>query len=184
VGLDQVIRSKPDIVSHINGGPTAVSLAEAEKLITQTDMALEFVHCGNMKMAVEAGSLVVKHNGLARAIIGNDAPSGTGVVPLGILRVITLLAALTPILPEQAVCMATGNTARVFKLNRGILEEGREADLVVLDAPIGSVGKDGLSAIAAGDVPGVSLVLVDGKVVVTTSRNTPPAARKPTVVKK
>ena len=49
-----------------------------------------------------------------------------------------------------------------------------------MDAPLGSVGTDALSAIAAGDNPGVSLVLVDGKVVVTTSRNTPPATRKPT----
>jgi enamidase len=77
--------------------------------------------------------------------------------------------------------MATGNTARVYKLNRGLIAEGREADLVVMDAPLGSVGKDALSAIAAGDNPGVSLVLVDGKIVVTTSRNTPPATRKPTV---
>jgi enamidase len=77
--------------------------------------------------------------------------------------------------------MATGNTARVYKLNRGLIAEGREADLVVMDAPLGSVGKDALTAIAAGDNPGVSLVLVDGKIVVTTSRNTPPATRKPTV---
>ena len=62
--------------------------------------------------------------------------------------------------------MATGNTARVYKLNRGLIAEGREADLVVVDAPLGSVGKDALSAIAAGDNPGVSLVLVDGKIVV------------------
>jgi enamidase len=102
-------------------------------------------------------------------------------VPLGILRVLNLLAGLSPITPEQALCMATGNTARVYKLNRGFIAEGREADLVIMDAPLGSVGKDALSAIAAGDNPGVSIVLVDGKVVVNTSRNTPPATRKPTI---
>ena len=182
VGLEQVVKSNPDVVSHINGGPTACSIEEAEKLITQTSMAIEFVHCGNMKAAVEVGSLVAKHKAFHRVIIGNDAPSGTGVVPLGVLRVMSLLAGMTPIRPEQAVCMATGNTAKLYKLNRGIIEAGKEADIVVMDTPMGSVGKDALAALAAGDVPAVSMVLVDGKIVVNISRNTPPPVKKPAVV--
>ncbi|RJR45490.1 MAG: Enamidase, partial [Desulfobacteraceae bacterium] len=109
VGLTQVLGADPDVVSHINGGPTACSLEEAEKLIAKTNMAVEFVHCGNMKTAVEIGAMLLKHHALNRAIIGNDAPSGTGVVPLGILRVLSLLAGMTPIKPEEAICMATGN---------------------------------------------------------------------------
>jgi len=183
VGLEQVLGADPDIVSHINGGPTACSIEEAEKLIAKTGMAVEFVHCGNMKTAVEIGSLLVKHNALHRAIIGNDAPSGTGVVPLGVLRVLSLLAGMTPIKPEEALCMATGNTAKLYKLNRGVIEPGREADIVIMDTPMGSVGKNALAALAAGDVPAVSMVLVDGKVVVNISRNTPPPVKKPTVTK-
>jgi enamidase len=183
VGLEQVLRASPDIASHINGGPTALSVQEAEKLITQTSMAIEFVHCGNMKRAVEAGTILAKHNALHRGIIGNDAPSGTGVVPLGVLRVLSLLASMTPIRPEEALCMATGNTGRIYKLNRGVIAEGKEADLVVMDTPMGSVGKDALAALGAGDVPAVSMVLVDGKIVVNGSRNTPPPVRKARVIK-
>jgi enamidase len=183
VGLKQVLGADPDIVCHINGGPTACSIEEAEKLISQTNMAIEFVHCGNMKTAVEIGALLVKHHALHRGIIGNDAPSGTGVVPLGVLRVLSLLAGMTPIRPEQALCMATGNTARLHKLNRGILAAGKEADIVIMDTPMGSVGKDALAALAAGDVPAVSMVLVDGKIVVNVSRNTPPPVKKPGVGK-
>ena len=182
VTADMVIKTDPDIASHVNGGPTAVSFKEIEKLVEKTQMGLEIVHCGNPRIAVEAGRLFVEKGVLHRVIIGNDAPSGTGVVPLGILRVINHLASLTPITAEQAICMATGNTARIHKLNRGMIEPGREADLVIMDAPIGSVGKDALSAIEAGDVPGVAMVLVDGKIVVQTSRNTPPATRKPVIV--
>jgi len=182
VTAEMVIQTNPDIVSHINGGPTAVAIAEIERLVTETDLALEVVHCGNPKVAVEAANLCVANNALNRIIIGNDAPSGTGVVPLGILRVICHLASLTAIKPEQAICMATGNTARVHKLPRGIIAEGTEADLVIMDAPMGSVGQDALSAIEAGDVPAVAMVLVDGKIVVAKSRNTPPAVRKPRVV--
>lgn len=178
-----VKETDPDVATHINGGPTAVAMHEVEKLITECECALEFVHCGNPKVAVEAAKRIVEQKALNRVIIGNDAPSGTGVVPLGILRVANLLAGLTPIRPEEAICMATGNTARLHKLNRGIIEEGREADLVVMDAPMGSVGGDALSAIAAGDVPGVSMVLVDGQIVLSKSRNTPPAVRQARVVK-
>jgi len=182
VTAEMVVKANPDIVSHLNGGPTAVPLEEAKKLIYETNFALEIVHCGNPKVAVEAGKMIVDASAQGRVIIGNDAPSGTGVVPLGILRVMNLLAALTPIKPEEAVCMATGNTARVHKLNRGVIAEGKEADLVIMDAPMGSVGDDALGAIGAGDNPAVSMVLVDGKVVVGKSRNTPPPKRKPTVL--
>ena len=179
VTADMVIRANPDIASHVNGGPTAVAIDEVRQLITQTDIALEIVHCGNPLMAVEAAKLFVENKVLHRVIIGNDAPSGTGVVPLGILRVINHLAGLTPITAAQAICLATGNTARIHKLNRGIIEPGREADFVIMDTPMGSVGKDALAAIAAGDVPGVAMVIVDGKVVVSKSRNTPPPVTMP-----
>ena len=177
VTAEQVMKTGPHIASHINGGPTAVALEEARKLIEETDIAVEIVHCGNPKMAVDVTGICIEKDALKRMIIGNDAPSGTGVIPLGILRVINHLASLTPLRAEEALCMATGNTARIYKLNRGIIEEGREADLVVLDAPIGSVGEDALSAIEAGDVPGVAMVMVDGAIVVNKSRNTPPARR-------
>jgi enamidase len=179
-----VIQTNPDIVSHINGGPTAVALDEVKRLVTETDFALEIVHCGNPKVAVEAANLCVEQDALHRIIIGNDAPSGTGVIPLGVLRVICHLASLAAIKPEQAVCMATGNAARVHKLPRGLIAAGKEADLVIMDAPMGSVGEDALAAIEAGDVPAVSMVLVDGEIVVSKSRNTPPPVRKPQVVSK
>jgi len=181
VTADMVIKTDPDIVSHLNGGPTAIPLEEVKRLVYETRFALEIVHCGNPLVAVEAAKMIWDAKALDRVIIGNDAPSGTGVIPLGVLRVLNLLASLTPIRPEQAICMATGNTARIHKLNRGVIAEGKEADLVIMDAPMGSVGGDALSAIEAGDNPGVAMVIVDGEIVVSKSRNTPPAKRKPSV---
>ena len=182
VTAEMVIKASPHVVSHLNGGPTAIPLSEVEKLIKDTDFALEIVHCGNPKVAVEAAKMIVEKGDLDRVIIGNDAPSGTGVIPLGILRVLNLLASLSPIRPEEAVCMASGNTARVHKLNRGLIEPGKEADLLIMDAPIGSVGENALSAIEVGDISAVSMVLVDGQIVVQKSRNTPPPKRMPQVL--
>lgn len=181
VTAEMVIQAGPDIAAHVNGGPTAVPLQEVEKLMRETSIVLEIVHCGNPKIACETVNLCLENGCLERVILGNDAPSGTGVIPLGLLRVINHLASLTPLGPEQALCLATGNTARVHKLDRGVIEPGRAADLVVLDAPMGSVGTDALTSIEAGDIPAVSMVLVDGQVVVSKSRNTPPTQRMPAV---
>lgn len=178
VSAEDVMMTDPDIVSHINGGPTAISLTEADKLIRNTSLVLEIVHCGNPKMIVEVMKIVKEVKAYPRIIIGNDAPSGTGVIPLGILRVINFLASLCDVKAEEAIAMATGNTARLYQLNRGVIEVGKEADLVIMDAPMGSVGKDALSAIEAGDIPGIAGVMIDGVMKIGVSRNTPPPNRK------
>jgi enamidase len=146
-------------------------------------MALEIVQCGNARTALHTLRTARDARALERVIVGNDAPSGTGVIPLGVLRTLSLLAALGELPPAEAVACATGNTARVYKLNRGVIAEGCEADLVVCDAPTGSVARDAMGALAAGDLPGVSMVLIDGKITIGRSRNTPPAARAAEVVK-
>jgi len=178
VPADDVIATDPDVICHINGGPTAISIAEAEKLIRKTPLTLEIVHCGNSKMILEVMKIVKEVKAYPRVIIGNDAPSGTGVIPLGILRVINFLASLCDVKAGEAIAMATGNTARVYRLNRGVVEVGKEADLVIMDAPMGSVGKDALSAIEAGDIPGIAGVMIDGVMKTGVSRNTPPPNRK------
>jgi enamidase len=183
VTADMVMQTDPDIASHVNGGPTAISIDEATRLVAEGRCAVELVHCGNPRMTVETAKICLEKNALHRVIIGNDAPSGTGVVPLGILRVLNMLAALTPVSPEKALCMATGNTARVHKLDCGRIAEGRPADLVIMDAPMGSAGDDLLSSLKTGDVPGVGMVIADGDIIVEKSRNTPPPKRKPQVIR-
>jgi len=178
VPAEDVIAIDPDVVSHINGGTTAISITEAGKLVRNTSLTLEVVHCGNMKMIFEVMKLIREIKAYHRIIVGNDAPSGTGVIPLGILRVINFLACFCGVKPEEAIAMATGNTARIYKLNRGTVAKGKEADFVIMDAPIGSVGKDALSAIEIGDIPGVAGVIIDGQMKIGVSRNTPPPNRK------
>jgi enamidase len=182
ISADVVLEADPHVVGHINGGTTSMIPAEIERLVA-TDMALEIVHCGNMKTALHTLRLAREAGVTSRLILGNDAPSGTGVVPLGILRTLSLLAGLGGLPPAEAVACATGNTARVYRLNVGMIAPGREADLVICDAPVGSIAADALSALAAGDLPGISMVLIDGRITVGRSRNTPPAARAAEIVK-
>ena len=177
---DDVIKTKPDVVSHINGGPTSIPLHEVDRIMDETTFAMEIVQCGNPKTAQYVLNRAAEKGQLGRVIFGNDAPSGTGIIPLGIMRNISFAASMTDIAPEVCVAMATGNPAKVYtKLNRGVIAPGKEADLLIMDTPMGSVGKDAMEAFAAGDIPGLSYVIIDGKINVKKSSNTPPASRKP-----
>ena len=178
ITYEDVVKVQPDVMCHLNGGPTSISYENVEKLIKETDFTIEIVHCGNMKMAMKILELVNELKCYDRVILGNDAPSGTGVIPLGILRMINFVSSIGEIPAEIAICMATGNTAKVYKLNRGVIAEGKEGDIVIMDSPMGSVGNDAKTAIEAGDIPGVAGVIIDGNLVVSKSRNTPPSVRK------
>ena len=70
---------------------------------------------------------------LERVILGTDSPAGSGVQPLGVLRMIAMLSSLGELPAEQAFCFATGNTARIHGLTCGLIEPGRARDLVFLD---------------------------------------------------
>ncbi len=178
VTCDDVLVAKPTVACHLNGGPTSIPVPEVKRVIEQTDCAIEVVHCGNPLSALEIGRFMKEKGMLGRLILGNDAPSGTGVIPLGIWRMVNFMSSLCEIPAETAVCFATGNTKRVFGLSEGIVAPGCNADLQVIDAPMGSAGKDAKAAIELGDIPGIGMVLIDGVVKTQVSRNTPPPVRK------
>ena len=178
IGADAVLAAKPDVASHLNGGPTAAPIADVERIIIETNIALELVQCGNYLALQNVARLIHSHDALDRLVIGTDMPSGTGVVPLGMLRTISAVTTFSDIRPEQAVAMATGNTAAVYELNRGIIAEGYEADFLLVDAPVGSVAETALDALAIGDLPGIGAVFIDGVKKASVSRNTPPPRRK------
>ena len=147
IGADFVLAVRPDVVAHVNGGPTAPPPDDIEAVLEGCDAAIEIVQAGNTRALVETVRRVVAADALSRLQVGSDTPSGTGVIPLAVLRVLAYCASLADLAPELAVACATGSTARRYSLAAGTLEPGRDADLVVLDAPIGSVADDALGAL-------------------------------------
>jgi enamidase len=100
-------------------------------------------------------------------------------MPLGMLYTIRHLTSLGGMPPEQAIAAATGNNARAYRLNSGILAPGRDADVVLIDACAGGACADALSALVNGDIPAVAAVFTDAVPrFVGRSRNTPPSVRK------
>ena len=143
---------------------------------------LELVHNGNERSALYTLRIAREMGDLSRVILGTDAPAGSGVQPLGILRMVSLLSSLGEVPAEIAFCFATGNTARMRALDCGLIEVGRSADFVIMDRAQHSAGKNILESVGLGDLPGVGMTIIDGIVRTQRSRNTPPATKVPVII--
>jgi enamidase len=183
IDKDIVLAADADIIGHINGGHTALPDKQITGLCEESPRGLEIVHNGNERAALLALRTAKALGRLDRVILGTDAPAGSGVQPLGILRLISMLCSLGEIPAEIAFCFATGNTAKLRKLNCGMIEAGLAADFVFMDHAQHSAGTTLLESVSHGDLPGIGMTMIDGVVRSERSRNTPPAARVPKIIK-
>ena len=178
IGADALLKMRPRVAGHVNGGPTRLAPEELELLVDQApEMALQVVQAGNLRAAIEVCELALQADGFHRLLIATDTPTGTGVIPLGMLRQMAELASLGPLTAKQAITAATSNVAEVYGLDAGTLQVGRPADLLVIDAPIGGQADDAFGALELGDLPAVAVAITQGEVRFTKSRNTPTATR-------
>ncbi|MCY4259618.1 MAG: amidohydrolase family protein [Rhodobacteraceae bacterium] len=182
IDKDVVLEAGTDVIGHINGGHTALPDDQIVCLCESCRKSLEIVHNGNERAALLTLNTARELDQLHRVILGTDGPAGSGVQPLGILRMIALLSSLGNIPAEIAFCFATGNTARERNLDAGLLEPGYAADFVLFDQAQHAPGATVLASIEQGNLPGVGMTIIDGIIRSERSRNTPPATRLPTVV--
>ncbi|MCA1940784.1 MAG: amidohydrolase family protein [Caenispirillum bisanense] len=177
IDADVVLEADADIIGHINGGHTALPQNQIRCLCESCHRGIEIVHNGNEKMALFAMRTAFELGAPERVILGTDSPAGSGVQPLGILRMVSMLSSLGDVPAEVAFCFATGNTARMRDLDCGLIEVGRAADFVIMDRAQHTAGRTLLESVQLGDLPGISMTIIDGLVRTGRSRNTPPAER-------
>ena len=177
-----VLQADADVIGHVNGGHTSLSYKAVCTLCEKSSRALEIVHNGNERIAILTARHAMELKCPHRVILGTDAPAGSGVQPLGMLRLIALIASMAEIPAEIVFGFATGNIARMRNLRQGLIEVGRPADFVFIDKAQHSAGKDLLDSVGLGDIPGVGMVMIDGIVRCQRSRNTPPATEVPEIV--
>ncbi|WP_399698216.1 amidohydrolase family protein, partial [Xenophilus sp.] len=182
IDKDTVLEADADIIGHINGGHTSLPMKHVCELCEKSTRGIEIVHNGNEKVAIGAARAAIELKCPHRVILGTDGPAGSGVQPLGILRMVALISSMADIPAELVFCFATGNTARMRNLNCGLVEVGRAADFVFMDRAQHTSGATLLESVQLGDLPGVGMVMIDGLVRCGRSRNTPPAAEVPVVV--
>lgn len=175
VTIDDVLTLRCDIIGHANGGTTSLPDDDLPRLFDAPG-SIQLVQAGNLRSALRIVELALERNALERLVIGTDTPTGTGVMPLGMLKSIAEIASLGGIAAVDAIALATANNGRALRIAEGVLEVGAPADLVLVRPPLGGVAEDALGSIERGDIPGISAVVIDGVVRALRSRNTPAPA--------
>ncbi len=174
IWADHLIAMQPDVSFHVNGGPIAMPDRDFPRLVQDTSIALQVCTAGNLRTCLWTAQLLKDAGQFERLLVATDTPTGSGVMPLGMLYTISHLASLAKIPVEWAIAAATGNNAEVYRLNSGYLRPGRDADVVVIDACAGGSQDNALDALRNGDIAAVAAVVSDGiPRFVGRSRNTP-----------
>src|SRR5713101_2870272 len=163
ISHDVLLHLRPDVCGHVNGGTTSLDEVGIDQIIRETEMTLQVVQSGNLKSALYILKLAREAGVLSRLCVASDTPTGTGVMPMGVLKSVCELASLGDLAPAESLALATGNNRSAFRLATGTIAVGEPADLVVCDAPVASAASDALGAIARGDIPGISAVIIDGE---------------------
>ncbi len=172
VTIEDVLALGCDIIGHANGGTTALPDRDLEQLF-EAPGAIQLVQAGNLRSSLRIIEIAKRLGALDRIVLATDTPTGTGVMPLGMIKTVCEVSSLGGVAATDAIAMATGNNAQVLRRDEGILDLGRPTDLFLSFAPLGSSCEGPLEAIEFGDIPGIAAVLVDGEVKALRSRNTP-----------
>jgi enamidase len=178
IWADHLIAMQPHVSFHVNGGPIAMPDRDFPRLVEETEIALQVCTAGNLRTCLWTAELLKAAGQFERLLIATDTPTGSGIMPLGMLYTISHLVSLAKIPVEWAIAAATGNNADVYRLNSGYLRPGRDADVAVIDACAGGSQDNALDAFRNGDIASVAAVVTDGVPrFVGRSRNTPGSIR-------
>ena len=161
---EDVMTVRPTIASHAN---TFASLSDddIDRLCAEDGPRyVEIVQAGGTRSMLRVVERLMEAGSLHRLLIGTDTPTGYGVTSLGILKTIGDICSLGGVAPEAGWAIASGQGARAFGSKENVIALGARADLVVMDASLGSVHHTASEAIAAGEFPGVAVVITDGRV--------------------
>jgi enamidase len=174
IWVDHLLKMQPHVSFHVNGGPVAMPDADFPRIVNESQIALQICTAGNLRTALLIAKLAMEADQFDRFLIATDTPTGSGIMPLGMLYTITHLCSLMDMSVESAIAAATGNNATVYGINSGFLQPGKEADVVILDACVGGSKDNATDAIRNGDIPAVAAVITAGiPRFVGKSRNTP-----------
>ncbi|MCZ6483562.1 MAG: amidohydrolase, partial [Alphaproteobacteria bacterium] len=79
------------------------------RVVNESPIALQISQAGNIRSAVKVVKLVEAGGYFDRLLISSDTPTGTGMMPLGVIKSLVEMACLTGVEPERINPTATGN---------------------------------------------------------------------------
>src|SRR5262245_36993919 len=72
ITADHLMKLRPDVCGHINGGPTALTDEGVERVVRKSDMWLQVVQAGNLKKTLDIIGLAETTEKLGRGKITNE----------------------------------------------------------------------------------------------------------------
>lgn len=172
VTIEDVLALGCDIIGHANGGTTALPDQDLPRLFDAPGV-IQLVQAGNLRSSMQIIEIAWEEDRLDKLVLATDTPTGTGVMPLGMIKTVCEISSLCGMAAPKALALATGNNGKALGVDQGILDEGRPADLFCCFRPLGSSQSGPLESIEYGDIPGIAAVVIDGEVCALRSRNTP-----------
>ena len=160
-GSDLILRLKPDVVGRINVGPIPCPLWIWTGSLKNQIFGLRSPTRETIRQPFilpEELSSVRSLTGSVWAQIRHPARESH--------RTVAFVSSLGGIPPELAICLATGNVARAHHLDSGFIEPEKPAGLVIMGRTQECQAKDELGVLSIGDLFGVSMVIIDGKIVI------------------
>ncbi len=94
IWADHLIAMQPHVSFHVNGGPIAMPDRDFPRLVNETKIALQLCTAGNLRTALWTAELLEEAGQFERLLIATDTPTGSGIMPLGMLYTISHLASL------------------------------------------------------------------------------------------
>ena len=140
IDKDVVLEAGTDVIGHVNGGHSALPDDQIVCLCEQCQAGLEIVHNGNERAALLTLRTAKELGQLERVLLGTDGPAGSGVQPLGILRMIAMLSSLGDV-PAETACLLRHRQHRPDPGSRLRDHRGR---------PLGGLRADGPGPARAG----------------------------------
>jgi len=178
-GADDVLTVCPTIASHVNQF-ASLSDEDIDRLCTEEGAPphIEVVQAGGTRSMIRVIDRLRERNELHRLLIGTDTPTGFGITPLGMLKTIGDICSLGGVDPDLGWAMASGQNAKAFGVDGNKIEIGQAADIVIMDASLGSTEESATKALASGEFPGVAVIISDGELRVNGSQCTLRSKRK------
>lgn len=89
----------PHVSFHINGGPVAIEDRWFDRAAAETGITMQVCTARNLRTTLLCAAAARRHGAADRFLIATNTPTGSGVIPLGMIYTMVNIAALADVDP-------------------------------------------------------------------------------------
>ena len=178
---EEIERIAPDVLTAVNGDPTPLDDETIKKLVQSGKYWFDCLSNGSEPQLIKIARWAAEAGTADRMLLGTNVPSMSGFSPMGLWIQMAAIAQNTDLAPEKVFAMASGNVARCYGLDHGVIADGMTADFLMTST--GSIMPDMLGTLGFGRVPSVAGTFINGAPALAKCKNMAPPKKKPVYTK-